>query len=56
METKTKLLLCEDDENLGFLLNEYLRSKGYESVLYTDGESGYKGFLKDRYDLCISAE
>lgn len=53
MEGNLKLLLCEDDENLGFLLRDYLRSKGYETDLYPDGESGYKGFLKGQYDLCI---
>lgn len=53
MEGNLKLLLCEDDENLGFLLRDYLRSKGYETDLYPDGESGYKGFAKEKYDLCI---
>ena len=29
MEDKLKILLCEDDENLGMLLREYLQAKGY---------------------------
>ncbi len=53
MEEKMKLFLCEDDENLGMLLREYLQAKGYETDLYTDGEVGYKGFVKEKYDLCI---
>lgn len=53
MEEKLKLFLCEDDENLGMLLREYLQAKGYETDLFTDGEAGYKGFVKDKYDLCI---
>jgi DNA-binding response OmpR family regulator len=53
MEEKLKLFLCEDDENLGMLLREYLQAKGYETDLYIDGEVGYKGFLKEKYDLCI---
>lgn len=53
MEERLKLFLCEDDENLGMLLREYLQAKGYDTDLYTDGEVGYKGFVKDKYDLCI---
>lgn len=53
MEQKTKLLLAEDDENLGLLLREYLLAKGYDAELYPDGEAAYKGFMKDHYDICI---
>lgn len=53
MDEKMKILLCEDDENLGMLLREYLQAKGYETELCTDGEAGYKAFLKDKYDLCV---
>ena len=53
METKTKLLLAEDDENLGLLLKEYLIAKGYETDLYGDGELAYDGFKKNQYSLCI---
>ncbi|MDR2910682.1 MAG: response regulator transcription factor [Bacteroidales bacterium] len=53
MEQKTKLLLAEDDENLGLLLKEYLVAKGYDANLFPDGETAYKGFLKDHYDACI---
>lgn len=53
MESNPKILLCEDDRNLGLLLGEYLRAKGYDSDLYTDGESAYKGFVNGRYGLCI---
>lgn len=53
MEQKTKLLLAEDDENLGLLLKEYLIAKGYEAQLYPDGEAAYKGFMKEHYDICI---
>ena len=48
MEEKMKLFLCEDDENLGMLLREYLQAKGYETDLYVDGEAGYKGFIKEK--------
>ena len=53
MEQKTKLLLAEDDENLGLLLKEYLLAKGFETDLYPDGEAAYKGFMKAHYDICI---
>jgi len=53
MEQKTKLLLAEDDENLGLLLKEYLVAKGFEADLYPDGEAAYKGFMKEHYDIAI---
>ena len=53
MEDKLKILLCEDDENLGMLLREYLVAKGYTAELYADGEEGYKAFLKTKYDICV---
>ena len=48
-----RILLCEDDENLGMLLREYLQAKGYNADLFPDGEAGYKAFLKGKYDLCV---
>lgn len=53
MEEKIKILLCEDDENLGMLLREFLQAKGFNADLYPDGEKGYKAFLKGKYDLCV---
>lgn len=53
MEEQLKIFLCEDDENLGMLLREYLQAKGYDTDLYPDGEAGFKGFVKAKYDLCI---
>ena len=34
-----KILLCEDDENLGMLLREYLAAKGFNAELCPDGEA-----------------
>ena len=48
-----KILLCEDDENLGMLLREYLQAKGFITELCADGEAGYKAFLKAKYDICV---
>lgn len=53
MNDKLKILLCEDDENLGMLLREFLQAKGFNADLYPDGEKGYKAFLKGKYDLCV---
>lgn len=52
-EEKVKILLCEDDENLGMLLREYLQSRGYDADLQPDGEAGYKAFTRVKYDLCV---
>lgn len=53
MNEKMKILLCEDDENLGLLLREYLLAKGYDTELCADGDAGYKAFLKNKYDICV---
>lgn len=53
MEEKLKILLCEDDENLGMLLREYLQAKGYDTTLCPDGEVGYKTFMAGHFDLCV---
>jgi DNA-binding response OmpR family regulator len=52
-DEKVKILLCEDDENLGMLLREYLQTKGYDADLQPDGEAGYKAFTRSKYDLCV---
>ncbi len=52
-EEKVKILLCEDDENLGMLLREYLQTKGYDADLQPDGEAGYKAFTRNKYDMCV---
>ncbi|WP_234735953.1 response regulator transcription factor [Tellurirhabdus bombi] len=48
-----KLLLVEDDPNLGQLLQEYLSAKGYDTDLATDGNKGWQEFIANTYDLCI---
>ena len=53
MEENLKILLCEDDENLGMLLREYLQAKGFSAELFPDGEAGYRAFMKQKYDICI---
>ncbi len=52
-ETNVKVLLAEDDENLGALLREYLIAKGLKTDLFVNGELALEGFKKGKYDLCI---
>ncbi len=53
MEENTKILLVEDDENLGALLQDYLNAKGYETVLRTNGEEGFREYSAGGYDFLI---
>jgi len=50
---KLNIFMCEDDENLGMLLREYLAAKGYDAELFSDGEAGLRGFMKGKFDICI---
>lgn len=53
MDETVKVLLCEDDENLGMLLREYLQAKGFDTELCPDGEAGYRAFQKEKFDICV---
>ncbi|MCR5315428.1 MAG: response regulator transcription factor [Bacteroidaceae bacterium] len=48
-----RIMLCEDDENLGMLLREYLEAKNYNVDLCVDGEAGFNAYQTNKYDLCI---
>nr|WP_121269694.1 response regulator transcription factor [Pedobacter schmidteae] len=49
-----RILLVEDDPNLGLLLQDYLQLKGkFDVALCTDGEEGLRAFSKQEFDLCI---
>ncbi|WP_421763586.1 response regulator transcription factor [Ekhidna sp.] len=50
---KPRLLIVEDDPNLGEILSEYLGLKGFDTTLKRDGEEGGVAFQKDTFDLCI---
>ena len=52
-EEKIKILLAEDDENLGSLLKEYLMAKSFDTDWVTDGEKAYKKFENHPYDICV---
>ena len=48
-----RILLAEDDENLGMLLREYLKVKSYDTDWFTDGDKAFKSFKRSPYDICI---
>lgn len=50
---KNRLLLVEDDNNLGTVLREYLTIKGFMVVHALDGEAGLREFKKGSFDLII---
>jgi len=54
-KNKVTLLLVEDDENLGFILKDYLEMLEYKVFLETDGQKGFETFknLRKEIDLCI---
>jgi len=53
IENKANILLVEDDQNLGFVIQDALKRKGYQVHLCRDGKEGLKYFNEHAYDLCI---
>ncbi|MDF3028489.1 MAG: two component transcriptional regulator, winged helix family [Fluviicola sp.] len=53
MKAKAKILLVEDDANLGFVISDQLKSEGYQVVLCTNGMDGHMRFSEDEFHLCI---
>jgi two-component system, OmpR family, response regulator len=50
---KYKILLCEDDTNLGMVLKNYLELNDYEVTLERDGRLGLAAFQREGYDICL---
>ncbi len=53
MSKKINILLAEDDENLGQLLQTYLKNKGFEVELARNGKTAFEKFNDSKYDFCI---
>ena len=53
MSKNVKILLVEDDPNLGLLLSEYLRAKDFPTTLKTDGVEGYQEYIRGDYNFLI---
>jgi len=52
-DTQINILLAEDDPNLGFVVQDNLKTKGYRVTLCTNGEIAMKTFADEQFDLCI---
>jgi two-component system, OmpR family, response regulator len=52
-EKKLKILLCEDDANLGNVLKNFLELNDYDVTLERDGRLGLAVFQNHSYDLCL---
>jgi len=50
---KLKILLAEDDNNLGVLLRNYLSAKNYDTELYINGNLALEAFSSGAFGLCI---
>lgn len=50
---KYKILLCEDDQNLGMVLKNYLELNDYEVELERDGRLGLAAFQRSKFDICL---
>ena len=53
MNTKSKVLLAEDDLSLGYVIKDNLVDAGYEVVLCADGQSAIDKFTKETFDICL---
>jgi two-component system response regulator VicR len=51
--SKIKILIVEDEPNLGEILRDYLELKDYPTVLAVNGEEGLKRFLNNSFDFLI---
>ncbi|MDQ7816695.1 MAG: response regulator transcription factor [Melioribacteraceae bacterium] len=52
-KANVKILLVEDDANLGTLLKEFLTVKNFDVVHTLNGEDALKIFNKNSFDICI---
>ena len=48
-----KILLAEDDKNLGSILKAFLEAKGYPARLCVNGNEALQEYKKNAYDFCI---
>ena len=53
LKDRLKILLAEDDLNLGVLLVDYLEAEGFEVKLCRDGEIALRAFQSQPFDLCL---
>ncbi|MBV9986415.1 MAG: response regulator transcription factor [Chitinophagaceae bacterium] len=52
-DKKSKILLCEDDTNLGMVLKNYLELNDFDVTLERDGRLGLAAFQREKFDICL---
>jgi len=52
-QEKIKVLLAEDDRNLGNILKSYLEAKGYTTQLCINGQDAMDHYNREKFDFCI---
>ena len=50
---KYKVLLCEDDTNLGMVTKNFLELNDYDVILERDGRLGLAAFQREKFDICL---
>ncbi len=53
MSKTPEILVAEDDPNLGLLLTEFLKKKGYKVSWAQNGDEALDLFVKGSFDLCL---
>ena len=53
IDMQYRILLAEDDPNLGMVLKDSLELHGHTVELFENGEKAWKSFSKDDFDICI---
>lgn len=53
MEKKSRILLVEDDLNLGFVITDNLKEEGYDVLHCPDGQSAWEHFQRKSFDLVL---
>jgi DNA-binding response OmpR family regulator len=53
MSAETKILLVEDDLNLGFVIQDALKMNHFKVTLAKDGKEGLKVFSENDFDICL---
>lgn len=53
MENKVKVLLAEDDPNLGFVVKDNLADKGYEVTHCINGLDAERAIYKEKFDIYL---
>lgn len=53
MSKEVNILLAEDDDNLGLLLFNFLKNKGFKVSLVRNGKQAFELFNQEKFDFCI---